>query len=173
MREPGLYALQVEGGREEHSRDLIRNIVPESLCGEVFVPRFEKSVRRKGKWRTELALLTPGYLYVRTPDVDAMAKVLRDVPAFTRLVRGAQHVVPLGEGDVAWMDALTSPGDRVVEMSRGLIEGDRIVVQDGPLRGRESSIVRIDRHKRLASLEFVIMGRNKLVHVGLEILRKI
>lgn len=35
-------------------------------------------------------------------------------------------------------------------MSEGIIEGDRVIVTRGPLRDLEASIIKIDRHKRLA-----------------------
>lgn len=59
----------------------------------------------------------------------------------------------------------------IVKHSSGIIEGDRIKIIDGPLKGLESSIVRIDRHKRLAYLNNVLLGRQ--IKISLEILKKI
>ena len=57
-------------------------------------------------------------------------------------------------------------------MSTGVIEGDRVIVTDGPLVGREALISKIDRHKRLAYLDMRMFGRIKTIKVGLEIVRK-
>ena len=59
-----------------------------------------------------------------------------------------------------------------MEMSEGLIEGDCVTVISGPLKGREASIVRIDRHKRLAWVDVSMFGRHKMIRVGLEIVSK-
>lgn len=59
-----------------------------------------------------------------------------------------------------------------MEMSEGIIEGDRVVVTRGPLKGREASITRIDRHKRLAWVDMDVFGRSKSIRVGLEIVSK-
>ena len=50
---------------------------------------------------------------------------------------------------------------------------DRVVVTAGPLKGLESSIVRIDRHKRKAWLHVTMFCQEKDVEVGLKIVSKI
>ena len=60
-----------------------------------------------------------------------------------------------------------------VEMSRGVIEGDKIRVISGPLVGQEAHIKRIDRHKRKALIETELLGRGVEVTVGLEVIDKI
>ena len=59
-----------------------------------------------------------------------------------------------------------------MNFSEGYLKGDKIIVIDGPLKGMESSISRIDRHKRLAWLSMEIMGQHREIAVGLEIIRK-
>ena len=58
------------------------------------------------------------------------------------------------------------------DLSEGIIEGDRIIVTSGPLVGNEGSIRKIDRHKRLAYLEFDMFGQDVKAAVGLEIVEK-
>lgn len=67
---------------------------------------------------------------------------------------------------------MTKTGHRVIEMSSGVIEHDRVIVNTGPLQGLEGSIRKIDRHKRLACLEIQMLGRVKTIVVGLEIVSK-
>ncbi len=61
--------------------------------------------------------------------------------------------------------------DQHVSLSRGYIHNGTAFVTEGPLRGKEPFIRRIDRHKRLARLEIPIPEKN-LVDVGLEIYAK-
>lgn len=56
--------------------------------------------------------------------------------------------------------------------SSGVMEGDEIVILNGPLMNQTGLIKKLDRHKRLAYLEIEILGRVKTVKVGLEIVRK-
>lgn len=59
--------------------------------------------------------------------------------------------------------------EKTVGMSTGFLEGDRVMIVDGPLMGLETVIRRIDRHKRKAMVEMHMFGRVQEVAVGLEI----
>lgn len=63
--------------------------------------------------------------------------------------------------------------DSYIEASTGLIQGDKITVIDGPLKGRESLIKKIDRSRRKAIIEVDFMGRRVPIAVGLDIIRKV
>lgn len=116
--------------------------------------------------------LTPGYIYLSTRDIVSVSQALYGVPSFTKLLGNDGGFIPLRKDEIAWLDSLTTQGNRVVEMSVGVIEGDKVVIQSGPLQGLEGQIVKIDRHKRLAYLDMRFMGRMKTIRVGLEIVRK-
>ena len=62
--------------------------------------------------------------------------------------------------------------DGLIDMSRGIIRNGTAVVTEGPLKGREQLIKRIDRHKRTAKINVPLEGKNVEVTVGLEIYRK-
>ena len=63
--------------------------------------------------------------------------------------------------------------EELVKMSQGMIIGDKVVILSGPLKGMESTIQRIDRHKRKAWLNLEMFGRQQLVEVGVEIVKKV
>ena len=166
------YVIQVETGREAHIQQLIERNVDAASYREVFAPKLRTMKRIRGQWRESEGLLIPGYLFVITDTPGAFARELRAVPAFTRLLGNDDLFTPLSDEEAAFIDAFTSAKHRVVGMSSGVIEGDRVVLTGGPLVGHEALIVRIDRHKRLAWIEFEILGRRKQVSVGLEIVSK-
>ena len=58
-----------------------------------------------------------------------------------------------------------------IESSSGIIEGDKIHVTDGPLKGYESIIKRVNRHKRQAVIEIEFIGDRRQVSVPLEVVR--
>lgn len=167
-----MYVIQVAGGRETHVRHLINKLLSDCVT-ECFVPLREVFRRAGGEWLTVRERLFPGYIFVETDDVSKVMERLARVPAFTRLLgKSDERVIPLSQDEVAWLTALMQPLDKVVEMSTGVIEGDRVIVTDGPLVGREALISKIDRHKRLAYLDMRMFGRTKTIKVGLEIVRK-
>lgn len=166
------YVIQVKSGEERRVKALIEKIVGPELVEECFVPTFLARKRYSDEVRLVERRLIPGYLYVTCDDAVAVSRALSEVPAFTRLLSQDGSFIPLEKADMAWIERLTRPHDRVIAMSTGVIKSDRVIVHDGPLRGLEGLIRRIDRHKRLAFLEVRILGRVKTICVGLEIVRR-
>ena len=62
--------------------------------------------------------------------------------------------------------------DYIAQESIGVIEGDQIIVERGPLKGLEGSIIKINRHKRIAIIRADFMGGPREIKVGLEIIDK-
>ena len=56
-----------------------------------------------------------------------------------------------------------------VESSEGIIEGNKIIITQGPFIGRESLIKNIDRHKRQGVAELRFMGEKMKDTVGVKI----
>lgn len=166
------YAVQVIGGQEASAKELIERFAGGSI-DEVFVPAREVMKRVRGEWQRTTEVLFPGYLFIETSTPDAAADALRTTPAFTRLL-GANDdkFVPLRDDELTWLEVFTNAKTHVVEMSRGVIEGDKAIVVEGPLKGFEAYITKIDRHKRLAYMDMNIFGVTGSVRVGLEIVRK-
>lgn len=167
-----LYVVQVAGGKEASVERLIKRYVQDGLITECFIPRVEVMWRYKGEWTKRELSLIPGYLFIDTPNVGKLAEELRHVPAFTRLLGNDNAFIPLDEDEIAWLNAFTDMGDRVVKMSEGIIEGDKVIILNGPLRNHEAMITKIDRHKRSALIAIPMFGRVKTVRIGLEIVRK-
>lgn len=152
--------------------DLVRKLVDEALIEELFIPQYEVMKRIKGAWQKRTEVLLPGYLFVVTNHPARLREALRAVPAFTRLLGNNDMFIPLDDQEVAFINAFTKPGQRVVELSCGVMEGDEIVILNGPLMNQTGLIKKVDRHKRLAYLEVEMFGRRKTLKVGLEVVRK-
>lgn len=167
-----IYAVQTVGGEEKHVRDLIQTITDDSVVDECFVPCSEVARNFRGQWRTVEVVLFPGYIFIETSDPVELKRQLWQVPAFTRVLGVNGVCLPLSETEEAWLNAFTQHGDRTVHMSEGIIEGDEVLILSGPLMNRTAEIKKIDRHKRCAYLEITMLGRTKLVKMGLEIVHK-
>lgn len=168
----GIYVIQVVGGQEAKAAEAI-SAMAQCAVRDCFVLRREVMKRKDGAWRKRIERLFPGYVFVETDDPLRVRQLLRSVPAFTRLLGSAGDTfVPLTSDEVAWISVHTNAETHVLEMSEGAIEGDRVTVTSGPLKGKEASITRIDRHKRLAWVDMDMFGRKKTIRVGLEIVAK-
>lgn len=172
MGKSSIYVIQVISGAEEKVRKLVLRLL-ESEVKDCFTPAYETKRRFQGEWRLERRLLFPGYIFIQTSNPKAVARGLKTVPAYTRLLGTSDtSILALTDEEAAWLNAFTNIETHVVEMSEGVIEGDEVLITKGPLHGHEGSIVYIDRHGRTAHLEVQMFGRNKRIKVGLEIVRK-
>ncbi len=166
------YVVQTMSGQEGQVKDFIAKMVESGLVQEAFIPRYEVMKRIKGLWCKRIEVLMPGYVFVVTKSPSKLKAQLRGVPRFTRLLGNDDMFTPLDDRDIAFINAFTSPEKRTVEMSTGVVEGDDVIILNGPLMGRAGWIKKIDRHKRLAYLEVEMLGRTTTVKLGLEIVAK-
>lgn len=166
------YVVQVMTGRESHLRELICREVGPEVLSECFIPSFEVQKKVRGAWRIERVRLFPGYVFVVTGDIEELKQRLRRVPEFVRLLTVGESFVALEASERAWLASFTAAGERVIPMSMGAVEGDRIVVTRGPLMGHEGWIVRVNRRKSLAFIQVEMFGRRIETKIGLGIVRK-
>lgn len=168
----GVFVVQVNSGQEDRAAALIGEIA-QGAVDDCFVPKREVMHRKSSQWHRILEKLFPGYVFVQTGTPEQVREVLGRVPAFTRMLTFAGDTcLPLTADEVAWINSVTNADTHVMEMSEGVIEGDRVMVIRGPLKGHEAWIARIDRHKRLAWVDMDMFGRHKTIRVGLEIVSK-
>ena len=110
---------------------------------------------------------------METNEPELASERLRELPLFMRVLADVGgEFLSLSDDETSWIRSLTTERSHVVEMSEGVIEGDRVIVTQGPLKGREAWITKVDRHKRLAWLDMRMFGRTKSIKVGLEIVSK-
>lgn len=138
----GWYVIQVPTGKEAALCAVIERVAGPGELSECFVPSFE--TQRK----------------------------VRGVSEFTRLLTMGESFVPLDDADRAWLSAFTTADDRAIPMSMGVVEGDRIVVTQGPLMGHEGWITSVNRRKSLAFIQVEMFGRKIETRIGLGIVRR-
>ena len=107
-----------------------------------------------------------------TEQLELLQKELEKIESVTKLLGVGKDIVPLSDEEVCFIRQLTGDSD-TVKMSEGIIEHDKVKVLCGPLVGLESTICKIDRHKRKAWINTEIFGRQQLIEVGLEVIKKI
>ena len=136
------YMQKCEKGQEEatarewNSRHLLGQM-------EAFVPTFDRMKRYEGSWHLLKEILFPGSFFWKCEEkkekwqeqkCTALGIVLiaPETEQFLRKIGGATHHIT---------------------MSRGIIQNGVTLVTEGPLKGEEARIRKIDRHRRLAKIE--------------------
>ena len=165
------YVLQVRTGQET---DIVAQCRERLLCeGEdAFVMFGEKTRRLRGKWEMKRYPLFPGYVFFETPDIDGFRVRLQEIRAMTKVLKTGDEVVPVWPEEEAFLKRLGGK-EHIAGYSQGYIEGERLVVTEGAMKGFEGSIKRIDRHHRLVTIEAPLLGRIVEVQLGLGIVKRV
>ena len=109
------------------------------------------------------------------PTLDELKKYaehLKNVPELTQMLgRDKNEFTPIEAGKEAMFKAMVNDNYEI-PLSVGIIEGDKVIVKEGPLSGMEGLIKKIDRHKRVAVLNAQMFEQDVDIRIGLEIIEK-
>lgn len=143
------------------------------LYSRAFVPKRTISRKRGKEWVMEKSALFPGYVFIDTDQelIEQLAINLRNISGFNVVLATDGSFLPLNDTESEFAEKLYAEGG-TFDTSTGIIEGDKIVIQGGPLMGLEGYISKVDRHKRKAYLELDMFGVKTKTTVSLEIIEK-
>ena len=165
------YVVQVRTGAELKLAERFRHEI-KTEGEDIFVPMYERRKSIRGEWTRVKRPLFPGYIFFETEDAESLYFRLKKIDAFNKILStGHGEYTPIQTDEEMFLRALIGE-DYVAQESVGVIEGDQIIVMHGPLKGLEGSIVKINRHKRIAIIRAEFMGGAREVKVGLEIIDK-
>lgn len=166
------YVIQVRSRTEEKIKKACELLISQDVLKECFVPKNKQLKKFHGKWIEIEEVLFQGYVFLVSDVPDRLYLELKNIPDLTKLLgRADGEIFPLYDDEVKFLKSF-SDENHVVEMSIGLIENDKILVTQGPLKNREGIIKKIDRHRRIAEIEVELFGQLTIAKVGLEIVSK-
>lgn len=142
-----------------------------------FIPKKEILFRKLGKVLKEAKIMFPGYVFIESSlyDFEFLQHKRRILATSKNIIRllayGNSTEVAIREEECKILRHLFN-GSYCVESSVGFIKGDKILIEKGPLKGREGIIIKINRHRMVAYISLEIMGSYATANVGLEVLSK-
>ena len=166
------HVLYVKTGEEEK---IARALRKEKL--NAFVPKMNLMYRKQGKNLIIAKNMFPGYVFIECEmnqtDLLLFLKNLHErIPKFMKLLKvDKEGTSVLYPDEKEYLQSLLNE-KHVLDHSVGLIEGDKTIITEGPLKGLENTILKIDRHKRRALIEVMICNVPTQVKVSLEIISK-
>ncbi len=143
--------------------------LPKSAAGDIFILTFDRMRRYEGTWHLERQLMFPGYVFLESEDREVLSEKLESCGL---TFRGRQSLFQVGRKEEEFLKRLCGAAHHLA-MSRGVLHQGSPRITEGPLKGMEKRISRIDRHKRLARVEMMIRPDNHYIQAGLEITEKI
>lgn len=170
------FVFYVQTGHEKMACDFLNKLLDRE-ASTAFIPQVELIFKNSRVVRKELKPMFPGYVFADSilddrTFVTQAYKYARFSKCIFKLL-GNQNVdyMKLSEEEKNYL--LGFYDNRfIAEESKGFIIGDKIFINSGPLKGRESIIKKIDRHKRRAEIEMICLGNIRKINVSLEIVSK-
>lgn len=165
------FAVQVWTGRENEFADLIAGDA--KVRAEAVVPKRALKIRKGGKFYKVEKPLFAGYVFIAT-EADLLDPVqrwaLRSTRYFVRALPSSADPRPVKESDRKLIAHFMSFG-KVADVSKvSFDEQQKIVVVEGPLKGIEGMIVRVDKRKRRAKIRLAMCEDSFLVDLSFELL---
>jgi transcription termination/antitermination protein NusG len=160
------YAIQVFTGQED---DFTRLLHPRLPDRQVYVPKRVLDIRRRGKVKRESSPVFPGYAFIESEDIlkdlDAYWAARR-TPGFVRFLGDNVSPTPLTDKDLNLLRHFISFGEYADTSKVTFDENDRIVVLEGPLKGLEGRIVKVNRRKGRAKVALDMCNAGFLIDFG-------
>lgn len=166
------YVVQVQAGNEEKIVQYCQTFIPKDILEDCFVLKYKHLKRYLGDWHEVEEVLFKGYVFMITDHVNDLFYQLKEIPGFTKLLGNTGDIIyPIYEEEAMFLQRF-GKSEHTVEVSSGVIEGDKIYITQGPLVDSEGIIKKIDRHKRIAYVEIQLFNQKTTTQVGLEIVSK-
>lgn len=167
------YAIQVKTGEEDDfSRRAAR---VEVLSGRrFFSPRRLVPQHKGGKTISRLLSVFPGYIFFETGGLKNEERwAIRRVEGFYRFLPSSATPSPLDDKDRRILLHFISFGEYADISEVSFDENDRIVVLEGPLKGLEGNIVKVDKRRGRAKVALDICSTGFLVDLGFRTVEKL
>ncbi len=166
------YVIQVRTNHEEKIAKACKQVISNEVLKDCFIPYIIRNKKYKGEWHMFQEILFKGYVFAISDKVDELYTELNNVPDLTKVVGRKEKIIyPISDEEVLFLEDFAKENHRI-DMSYGFIVNDKVIIESGPLKGREGLIKKIDRHKRKAIIEMSFLNQTISASVGLEIISK-
>lgn len=168
------FVLYVKSGYE----DEIAAKINELDSVHAFVPRKIKFYKKDGKLIKVNDIVFKSYVFVETDMTYELfyVSVIQEIKILTGFFKTLVHkndknIETLYPQEKAFLQSFMNK-DHLIEASIALIEGDKVTIIEGPLKGKESIIRKINKHKRIATMDVAMMGRTIEMQIPFELIYK-
>lgn len=161
--------IHVKDGGEEHIEDFVTGLLPENIRVRCFHLIRSRRKKYEGQWQTVYEDLFPGYVFIDTDQPENVYKELKKAPKPKLLFSDDEYVATLEKRESDLMGQLADRDGRI-GISKIRINADgKIFYLSGPLSGMGDKVKRVNLHKRIAEIEAEVMGRKRILYLGIEI----
>lgn len=153
--------LKCRPGRSGEIMASCRQTIPDSILQDIFVFTCDRMKRYQGSWHIEKTSMFPDYVFLETGNIRALSECLEPYREFTCVLEDEAEYHGLlrrvSPEEEIMLRRLGGP-EHHLGISQGYISDGITHVTQGPLVGMERRIRKIDRHKRIAWIEYPADG---------------
>lgn len=165
------YALRTVLGKEETAAELIRQTVNSELWEFCTVLKKQKLFRADGKLILDTELMFPGFILVKTDQMEKLAEVLERSREYPQPVGGKERPVRIEDEDLRFLQQVC--GERLdAPMGLSEVETDdegNLIRVGGILKLYSEKIVRKRLRKRYVLAEVGLFGRQETILFGIRL----
>lgn len=167
-----IYVIQVTTGEEDKFLKLWES-QNRAMDIKVYWPKREMIIRRQGKNIKTTVPVFPGYVFVEAEKIDNSTFYdFRRVPYFLRFLKDNQNIIPLPDSEQRVIFQLTKFGRIIGRSTVTYNENDKIKVLDGPLKGLEGLIVKVDKRKKRVKVRLNMYEDSFLVDFAFDLIQE-
>jgi transcriptional antiterminator NusG len=165
--------MQIKTGSEERFINLFRTCNA-AMNFPIYFLRRELLERKEGNNIRKHAPLFPNYLFVGFNSTDNFLDcitALRHTNGFYRFLPSNAGITPLNGRDLEILLHFIKNAMPIAGISKVFFDADdKIVILEGPLKGLEGNIIKIDRRKKRAKIKLDLYKETFTVNLGFEII---
>ncbi len=169
------YAIHTYSGYENavarNLKQRIESLGMEDKIFNVIVPTEKKVKIKGGKRVTEEEKIYPGYVLVDMIVTDDSWYVVRNTPRVTGFIGAGVVPVPLDKKEVE--ELFSRMGDDSVKHTIDLVEGEAVVIVDGPFKEFEGKVNEVDEERGKVKVLVSMFGRETPVELDFLQVKKI
>ncbi|MDR2363855.1 MAG: antiterminator LoaP [Spirochaetaceae bacterium] len=165
------YAAQVRTRAEEKYIKLLKRLHPE-IPAVIHAPKRTLDIRRRGAVVQTTKSIFPGYIFIELNEGENIIDYqwsFRKTAGFFRFLESNQNILALEDRDLRLVLHFIKKIGPVAGKSRVYFdENSRIVVVDGPLKGLEGNIIKVDKRKGRAKIKLDLYHESFAIDLAFE-----
>lgn len=161
--------VHVRDGREGHTEDFVAGLLPKNLNARCFHLVRSRRKKYEGQWQTVHEDLFPGYVFIDTDQPDRVYMELKKTPKHKLLFSDDEFVSTLDKHESDLMGRLADPNGRIGISRVRIGEDGKVHYLSGPLEQMGDMVRKVNLHKRIAEIEAEVMGRKRILYLGIDI----
>jgi len=170
------YAIQVRTRSENKYIKLFKSRYHE-INLPLYFPQREITISKKGKIKKALYAIFPGYIFIEAEyeeDILSNQFCFREIEGFFRFLKSNQDITPLSGHSLDIVLHFIKRTGQIAGSSKVYFdENSRIVVLEGPLKGLEGKIIKVDKRKGRAKISLDLYSDSFSIDLAFEVIETI